>query len=149
MKQLFTFLFLILCFGANAQNSVSMKAQSFTDWTIYASNASYEIQYKVVNCDPSMGYDQEMVILRIENKTTNNIAVDWQMILYYSGECKTCDYLDEYHYSVVIEAGSEIVGGCSINDDYQLKIFSKFIDTNYSKGDQLTSFELGNLNVQM
>ena len=152
MKYLISIPLIFLCISVNAQSyqsdSSSIKDGYPTNWTTYISNENFEIEYRAVECDPSMGYDKEMILLRIRNRTNANLQFDWHMILSYGGVCKTCDFFDEYHYSVVVTSDSFSEGNCEIDSEYQLKIFSKFIDENYSLGDRLNSFELRNLTVQ-
>ncbi len=153
MKLFLTSTLVFFCLFSKGQSyqtdSISIKNIIVNDWITYFSNSDVEINYKVSQCDPSIGYDSEMILLKVENKTSSDILMDWHMILYYSQTCKTCDYFDEYHYSISLPANNEIQGNCDINSNYQLKIFSKFIDPNYTLNEQLTSFELRGLTVQM
>lgn len=122
------------------------KNGSVSTWQEYLSNEEVTIEYKFVTCDPEMGYDKEQVILKVTNHTANKLVLDWHMILYYNSECKTCDYPEEYAYKVVVQPNSTKEGDCSVyNEDYQLTIFSKFVDTKYKTNDMLTSFQLDNL----
>jgi hypothetical protein len=131
-----------------ATDSVSLKSGTPTSWTVYVSNQNFEIEYKASPCNPSRGYDKEMVLLRFKNKSNTDLVFNWHMVMYFSETCKTCDYYDEYHYSVPVSANSSVEGSCDLNGDYQLKIFSKFIDPIYKKGEQLNAFELRGLNVE-
>jgi len=117
------------------------------EWQIYLSNLDYKIEYKFVDCDPSIGYDQEMVIFRFTNRTKETLVFNWHILSDYDKVCKTCDYPEEYGYGVKLEPYEEREGSCSIYEDYSLKIYSKFIDENYTKGEQLTGFKLGNLTL--
>ena len=128
-------------------DSISIKNGISKEWTLYESNEQFDIEYKASNCNPRIGYDKEMILLRFTNKTSSKLIVDWHMIMFYNRKCKTCDYFDEYHYSVSVDANSKIEGNCMIESNYMLKMFSKFIDTKYTLGERLTSFELKNINV--
>jgi hypothetical protein len=151
MNKFLTSILLMFGMSSFAQNyatdSISLKSGIPTNWTVYVSNEDFEIKYKASPCDPSRGYDNEMILLRIKNNSNTDLVIDWHMIMYFSETCKTCDYFDEYHYAVAVAANSSVEGSCDLNGDYQLKMFSKFIDASYSIGEQLTAFELRDLNV--
>ncbi len=136
--------------SGNAQLNTSFadtKTLQPTEWTEHFSNDDFSIEYKFVACDPEMGYDQESVLFKFTNKTSSHLAVHWHMILHYDSECKTCDYEDEYTFSVDLEPNTEKTSDCSIYaENSQLKLFSRFIDENYTKGEVLTGFQFNGLN---
>ena len=123
--------------------------QNPIDWLTYYDNEEFVIEYKFVECDPSIGYDNESILLKFNNKTSQTITISWNKNLYYDGVCKTCDYPDEYHYELQLQPMVEVEGNCDIYSDSKLKIFSKFVDQNYTKGLKLTAFELSKLNLIM
>jgi len=117
-------------------------------WVVYVENSEFKIEYKFSNCDPIRGFDFEGVIFRITNLSANKLAFSWHKLLYYSGNCRTCDYPEEYSVTISVPANSSVEGDCNPDSGYDLKLFSKFIDQAYSQGDQLTSFQLGNFTVK-
>lgn len=154
MKALLTLLLMMSMLTSFAQSELSIPTSNIdlknghgNDWEIYVATLDYKIEYKFVNCDPSIGYDKEMVLLRFTNRSREQMTFDWHMKLYYDGACKTCDYFDEYHYVVKVMPESEKEGSCDIYSDYQLKIFSKFNDEKYTLGDVLTGFHLDQLTL--
>lgn len=127
---------------------INAKADHPTDWTIYTSNSEYEIYYKFETCDPSIGYNNESVLLRLINKSPQKQVFNWFQVLHYDNECLTCDYPGEYTYEISVPSASSVEGDCTVYSDYRLKIFSKFDDPNYSKGGKvLTSFQLKDIKV--
>ena len=126
---------------------VDRNSQNPIDWITYCDNEEMVIDYKFVQCDPSIGYDNESILLKFKNKTTQTIQISWNKNLYYDGVCKTCDYPDEYYYEIQLQPFEEVEGNCSISSNNRLKIFSKFVDLNYTKGLKLTAFELVKLNL--
>ena len=118
-----------------------------SDWQLYFDNQEIKIEYKFVDCDPVSGMDNESVLLRFTNNSSNKLLVSWHLHLSYDGTCRTCDYPEEYGYEMSIEPNEVIEGDCDDEEGYKVKIFSKFIDENYSKGAQLTAFQLANLEI--
>ena len=148
MKQIILFaIFLSVVFLNNqliAQIStefVNCETENFTEWTEHFSNDNFSIEYKFVDCDPEMGYDQESVFIKFVNKTSSHLSLNWHMILHYNSECRTCDYEDEYTFNIELSPNSEKTCDCSVyTDNSQLKLFSRFIDENYTEGEVLTGF---------
>lgn len=127
--------------------SINAKDSHPTDWEIYLENDQIKIEYKFSECDPEMGYNTEAVLLKCTNFSSNKISLDWHMILYYDKICKTCDFPEEYSYTVDLAPNESLEGTCSIYSKYQLNIFSKFNDINSSNKISLTSFSLSNLQL--
>lgn len=125
---------------------IDAKTEHPQEWTSYVSQEDFSIDYKFSDCDPSMGYDNESVLLRITNHSSEKVSLLWYMDLYFDNDCKTCDYPDEYLYKIIIEPNQTVSGHCEIDSDYRLKIFSKFIDANRKGGASLTGFQLRKLN---
>ena len=153
MKVFFIVLFFVITNNLTAQQQVvteliSVSTNHPTSWEVYVSNSDFKIEYKFVNCDPSRGMDFEGVIFKITNLTQTKIAFSWHKLLYYAGNCRTCNYPEEYSFTISIPANSSVEGDCEPDSGYDLKLFSKFIDQAYSQGDKLTGFQLGNLTVK-
>lgn len=142
-----TFSFIAL----NQQNisspSVEVISSHGNEWNVYVQQENFKIEYKFVNCDPSMGYDNESIVLRITNFTENKIKLTWVSNNFYDKVCNSCNYPDEYFNELILSPNQQVEGTCDIYADKKLKIFSKFNDVNYSKGKQLTSFKLADLNL--
>lgn len=151
MKTTLSCVLLSLFFWGHSQsistNLISTKDIIPGNWTHYFDNGEIQIKYQKTICDPEMGYDQETILLSIENKTNSDIQVQWHMILEYAGLCKTCAYPDEYSYTIKLSSNETKTGVCSIYGEHELKIFSKFNEQNIQSGESLSSFQLGNLSV--
>lgn len=111
-------------------------------WTNLLSNPGFQIDYKLSKCDPEIGYDQELILLKVKNTSTEKATISWQAILYYNGVCKTCDYPEEYTFSVELNPNEEVEGICGIYENSSLQIFSKFLDDRYTGGSRLSDFYL-------
>ncbi|MBL1279366.1 MAG: hypothetical protein COA33_003800 [Fluviicola sp.] len=155
MKNLLpTLLLLFICISNSYSQSNEIptnvlltKTNFSTEWATYIENENIKVEYKHIDCKPTSGYDFESVLLQITNKTNQTIELNWVIDLYYNGECKTCDYPIEYSRSVSLSPNSTITGDCDRQSDRALNLFSRFNDVNYSKGDQLTGFQLSALTI--
>jgi hypothetical protein len=118
------------------------------NWTEYFSNDQITIEYKFVLCDPEIGFDQEQVILKMTNHTSDVLKIDWHILLEYNQVCKTCDYPDEYGYHVFLKPNQTKEGDCSIHSEaFEFKMFSKFMDDRAKQKDILTSFTLSDFTL--
>ena len=118
-----------------------------SEWISYFENEQIEIYYKYEECDPKYGFDNQSILFKLTNLSDEKFDVSWQMHKYYDGKCNSCNYPEEYLYKVSLGEGMTKTGSCAVESAYQLKIFSKFIDVNYTKGKQLTSFKFDNLQI--
>jgi hypothetical protein len=152
MRKIITLAVLLLCFSSFSQDSISSSILNFQEvqpsgWNTYVSNAEFEIQYQFIECDPEVGYDHEALILKIENKTSTIIDLDWLLHIYRADVCKTCAYPVEYARTIQLAPNEIIEGSCDRDTNKQLKIFSKYIDQDYSKGLHLSGFQLYSLTI--
>lgn len=137
-----------IAFGQQSINvitpSVNCKtADKSGQWMEYFSNDQLTIEYKFVECDPEIGFNEEKVILRMTNHTADELKLDWHVLLEYNQVCKTCEFPDEYGYHVFLKPNQSKEGDCSIHSEaYEFKIFSKFMDSRAKETDVLTSFTL-------
>ncbi len=151
MSRLILLLFVVLSTSIYAQQPLNIitpivnckEANKTGQWTEYISNEQLTIEYKFVACDPEIGFDQEQVILKMTNHTSEELKLDWHVLLEYNEECKTCDYPEEYGYHVFLKPNQVKEGDCSIySEAYEFKMFSKFMDERAKQKDVLTSFSL-------
>jgi hypothetical protein len=150
MRRYITLIFLsLLSFGSFTQENTSGQKldRTIVEWTPLKSFDNVLIEYRFITCEATVGYDKEIIQLRITNTTSENIELSWHMYLYYNGICKTCDYPYEYKYSLSLTPNQVLSGDCALDSDHQLKIFSKFSDPAYKGGSQLTDFELHDLKI--
>ncbi len=123
-------------------------AQSPTTWTQYYQSNGITISYKYADCDLEMGFDEQRVLIKIENSTDQKAHVIWDAHQYYNEECRTCeDPYGEYRREFSIEPGLTIEGKCSVYSDNRLVVFSKWVSQ--PNKTTLTKFELSNLIVEL
>ena len=150
MKTLFVLTSIVLCSFLSFSQEKSIKNKldnSIRNWTELKSFDQVSIDFKFEDCDASMGYDKEVIHLKITNKTSEKITMTWHMWLYFNGVCKTCDYPQEYTYTLNLEPNQTLEGDCSLNSDNRLSIFSKFNDSRYTGGSYLTDFDMHNMKI--
>lgn len=150
MKRYLTLIFISLLSSASFTQENTSKSKldhSIIEWTILKTVGEVQIEYRFANCEREIGYDKEIIELRFTNNSDENISINWHMYLYYNGICKTCDYPQEYKYSIALSPNQILSGDCALDADHQLTIFSKFNDPNYTGGSLLTDFELYDLTI--
>lgn len=145
---LLTLTVLVTC-GAWSQTGIKTKINLLAkDWTVLTVKDDVKVEYKIESCYPSMGYDQNKLLLRLSNTSDSEVNVQWHALLEYDGKCKTCSYPEEYTYSIMVPANGVVEGDCTFDSNVALEYFSKFIDKDYTgKPVQLTGFELFNLTI--
>lgn len=134
-----------------AIQGISQSAQISREykWTEYYNKNGVLIEYKYEECNlPHEGYYRENVLLRLTNKNTYDVTVDWDIVTWYGTRCNNCDFSNpEQHRSVAVKAGSSFEATCRLDEFSQLKLFSKFL--NYDMPDaELTNFQLANIKVK-
>ena len=149
---IFSVFFLLVPNNSVAQNtiitpSIDIQKTDNSEWLPYFENNGLKIEFKYSECDPKIGFDNQSILLKFTNSSEYKAGISWQMHKYYDGVCNSCNYPEEYLYEIVLDSNSSLEGDCSIESIYQLKIFSKFIDENYTKGKRLTSFKLDDLKI--
>ena len=121
---------LVVFFGISLP-SISFSQEKVYEWTEFKSEKGVFVYYKYANCDPSIGYDTESILLRIQNSTPKQILIDWNMEIYFNEKCTTCNNGDESNYRFVLNPNQSIEGNCKIGGDGRLKVFTKFTDPQY------------------
>ena len=152
MKSLLFILILLSTCRLSAQSqlptdTINLIDNHSTTWRTYFENDQIRIEFISSNCDPEMGYDFEQVNFKFINKTSTKLDLNWHIHLYYDKKCLTCNYPDEYARTLQLLPNETLEGNCDRETINELKLFSKFIDVNYSKGAILTSFQLASLNI--
>ena len=149
MKYILCLAYLVLSLSTFAQistNYVPVADISTFDWVTYLDNQECRIEYKRTDCNENSGLDQQYIFLRFTNKTQNQLNLNWEMDLFYNGGCKTCS-VDEYQWQYILEPSESVEGECAIGAENKLRLFSKFIDANYSNNSELTGFKFSNLYI--
>lgn len=116
------------------------------NWETYVDNPDFSIEYKRSDCRVNSGLDKQYFLIKITNKTQAEISVNWEMELFYNGNCKTCG-IDEYDWGFTLAPLTSVEGECAVGAENKLRLFSKFIDANYSSDAELTGFQFSNLQL--
>lgn len=150
MKYILSLTSLVLCFFAYSQISTNLVATAdinSANWVTYTENQDVKIELKRTDCYLNSGLDKQYFLIRITNKTQNDVSVNWEMDLFYNGDCKTCG-IGEYQWQIDLGPQGSTEGVCDNGSENKLRMFSKFIDANYSSTDELTGFQFSNLTVE-
>ncbi|MFC1734062.1 hypothetical protein ACFL6I_27475 [candidate division KSB1 bacterium] len=147
-KALFTMLFSLgMVFSyAQTENPGIINLTDDNNWQLYQETDLLQIYSKMIRCDlPDEGIRREMVILKFVNRTNQTVNLEWDMQLFYNGNCRTCNIEgDAYHYKLSLNPNAILEGDCS--SEKELLLFSKFVLDKEMKG--LTNFELANLKIE-
>ena len=115
------------------------------NWITYVDHQEFKIEYKRTDCDQNFsGFDQQYFFVKISNKTQSEININWDMELFYNDVCRTCG-VDEYQWHYKLNPLESVEGECTIGAENELRLFSKFIDVNYTNTSELTGFKFSNL----
>ena len=148
MKRL-TKIFLIIIFLAS---SMLGTAEVENNWEIYYENTQLKISFRTTDCDFDNQFDQELVVFKIENLTSNTLLVQWDSKLWYDESCINCEQdSPEFRKEIRIESKKMLEGNCSTHN--ALRIFSKFTENlkdmpGVDKITTLTKFEFKNINIK-
>ena len=129
-----------LAFGANA-----------TNWKTYYEDEKVKISYQKQECNFDNYFNQEFVVLKIENLSSKTISVEWDNKIWYDESCINCEQENsEFRKKIRIESRKTIEGNCSEHN--ALRIFSRFTENlkdmpGVDKITILTKFELENINI--
>lgn len=149
MKYILSLACLVLSLYTSAQIPTTLVATNdinSTNWVTYVDNQEVTVEYKRTDCDLNSGLDKQYFLLRISNKTQNEISVNWEMDLFYNDDCKTCG-IGEYEWQIDLAPHQSVEGECANGSENKLRMFSKFIDANYTNSSELTGFKFSNLMV--
>lgn len=142
----------IFSIAAMLFSGVYSQAINPTEWTTYYESDEITITFTYLNCEYQEQFNQEYLILRIQNKSTNDITIDWQEQLWYDNKCINCEHNSlEFRKEIIVKAGETISGDCTTYNN--LRIFSKFTEKledmpGVDKINTLTQFELKNINIE-
>jgi hypothetical protein len=149
MKYILSLACLIFSLYAISQistNHVSTVEINHFNWTTYVDNQDFSIEYKRTDCDVNSGYNQQYFFVRITNKTQNEINLNWEMDLFYNDNCRTCG-IGEYQWQYKLDPLQSVEGECTVGAENELRLFSKFVDPNYTNTSELTGFQFSNLSL--
>lgn len=136
----------VIAFGQVATNHVEADHINSSTWQLYLDNPEVKIELKREDCDIKSGLAQQYIFVRLTNKTQNTLTLNWEMDMFYNGNCLTCG-VGEYEWSYTLEPAQSVEGECTLDADKRLRIFSKFIDPNYTNTSVLTGFKFSNLTL--
>ena len=113
----------ILLFGVS-----SLSYSQSNEWTVYYEQDGITISYKTADCDLEMGYDEQRILIKVNNASNKKALIIWQYEQFYDEVCATCDDPNgEYRKEFCLEPGKVVEGKCSVYDNSGLTIFSQWV----------------------
>lgn len=125
---------------------VSVDSLTLNTWQVYSIVETVTISFKIVDCNYNQGFDQQLVLLKYTNNSSERVVLDFNTELYYNGVCKTCN-IDEYRFSVALSPNESIEGECVHGQGGELQFFSKSIDEKVQLTEELSDFEFTEFNL--
>lgn len=119
-------------------------------WEFLYEVSGVNFYYSVAACnDVANGYNREHILLKLENTNDYDIVAEWDVLMYYNGECFNCGekMSQEHHRVVTVAANATVEGRCFTYGDKTLTIFSRFLNYDSPKS-TLTKFDLLNKTIR-
>ena len=133
-------------------SSILGTAKAGNNWEVYYEDTQLKISFCQIQCDLDNQFNQEFVVLKIENLTSNTLLVQWDSKIWFDESCINCEQdSPEFRKEIRIESKKIMEGNCSEHN--ALRIFSRFTDNledmpGVDKIIKLTKFELKNLTIK-
>lgn len=116
------------------------------DWQVYFENDLVRIEMNTFRCTSLQnGTDNNYILLRISNKTHENIEVSYLKETWYDGVCSNCNSSSPEHANTLVLSPEEIKEG-NCDSEQALRIFQN-MPSGFTKR-ALTHFEIKNLAVK-
>lgn len=135
---------LLLCSSFTWKDETKIRS---ANWQILLSTSEIEICYRYEDCKlPASGLNNENVYLRVTNKTSTILKVEWAAEYWYNNKCSGCEEGNqENNKSITLNPMEAKEGKCSENCESELKIFSKMLGQGTRS--ELTNFNLKNIKI--
>ena len=133
-------------------SSILGTAKAGNNWEVYYEDTQLKISFCQIQCDLDNQFNQEFVVLKIENLTSNTLLVQWDSKIWFDESCINCEQdRPEFRKEIRIESKKMLEGNCSTHN--ALRIFSKFTENlkdmpGVDKITTLTKFEFKNINIK-
>lgn len=126
---------------------ISLKISSGSDnWVTHMQVDELKIEFKKQDCVlAAQGFHNVYLFLRFENLTQENLEFTYSQLLWYNGECFTCDAGEQYQFTIQLEPGGVIEAGCNDFRNQGLRLFHSMIKPENKS--VLTDFELEIKNI--
>lgn len=140
LKSIFTTLFICSFFFSIAQNNNSV-------WNTVSVSDDFEISTQKLNCSlPTTSISKEYLFIKIENKASSEIQLQYKIEKWYDGVCSNCENSGENApFSVTLPSGQSVQGTCEDYRDRSLSIFSEM--KGKIKARKLTNYKIIPLSV--
>ena len=133
-------------------SSILGTAKAGNNWEVYYEDTQLKISFCQIQCDLDNQFNQEFVVFKIDNLTSNTLLVQWDSKIWFDESCINCEQdSPEFRKEIRVESKKIMEGNCSEHNT--LRIFSRFTDNledmpGVDKIIKLTKFELKNLTIK-
>ena len=120
-----------------------------TEWEIYFENDTAKIEFTYQNCDFSSTAQQELIIFKFTNLSSQTISLNYKADIWHDNVCTNCEQESkESRYTIQILGNEVITTNCN-NEGKGFSIFSAFITNDEQKKRyvSLTKFELKEITI--
>ncbi len=120
-------------------------------WQEYTTLDGVRIEYRLITCGDGVNVrEQNIVVFRFSNQTSDQKTLSWKTKLFRDGECMNCHRIDdsENMHEIILNPNQILESDCSSTKDQSLYIFDNYVK--YVPGmtkTRLTDFELTDLTI--
>lgn len=128
-----------------------VKFEPTEEWQEYATLENVRIEYKRKTCLPANDREQNLILFRYTNLSSDVKTVSWVVKIWRNDNCVNCNKITspEYAHSVTLQPNQVIEADGSSKSNKNIYIFDNFVKLVPGMQEQrLTNFELMNLNVE-
>lgn len=119
-------------------------------WTELQEKEGVVIEYKYAECrNDQEGVHKENVLLRFSNENDKAVNLEWDHLIWYDGNCRTCEVGNgEYRFDLELAAGGTKEGDCEMGTHQKFQVFARYLESgNGLPETELTGIRLGDLQV--
>lgn len=128
-----------------------VNVQPTDQWQEYTTIDDVRIEYKRQLCTPDGGREQNLILFRYTNLSSEVKTVSWIVKIWRNDYCVNCNSISnpEYAHSITLQPNQIVEADGASKSDKSIYIFDNFIKLVPGMQDQrLTDFELTDLIVE-
>ena len=121
-----------------------------TQQTTKFENNQLRISAQLVDCsDRANGIYIQYQALQFENKTNNELKVDYYKEMWFNEQCFNCEETEsnqQYNYNITLQPLQVKKGSCEARKNRSMMVYSKHLD--FESKSKLTGFNIRVLNIK-
>jgi hypothetical protein len=140
MKNMIKFIPVLMAFMLFSSSNSTVSG-----WQKINSQNGVDVYFQEIDCDFYKQPDQTWYLLKFENTNPYPVDFTYHKLVWEGPECKTCDYEEEYTFTVSVPAKSSVEGKCEEGLTQALYVFSDFKD--FELENPTNRFEISKISV--